>query len=91
MQAIFGEQEASDMFKAEIDILWSEDVEDRFSAGQFCIVSDIPNELTIADSTYLYTIQRQNLRRKFPDDTSYKQPRRSSNSVFEASYRDLRA
>ncbi|KAL9026567.1 MAG: hypothetical protein Q9196_004785 [Gyalolechia fulgens] len=46
MNAIFGEQDTSELFKAENGIVWSQGAEDRFSAGHFCIVPDIPDDPT---------------------------------------------
>ena len=48
MHAIFGRLDSgySELFKAENGILWSGDAEDRFEAGHFVVVPDIPNQPT---------------------------------------------
>ncbi|KAL9594854.1 MAG: hypothetical protein Q9219_006789 [cf. Caloplaca sp. 3 TL-2023] len=53
MEAIFGisqeypaEENASEPFRAENGILWVQEAEERFTAGHFCIVPDVPAEPT---------------------------------------------
>ncbi|KAL8685392.1 MAG: hypothetical protein Q9224_005835, partial [Gallowayella concinna] len=58
MEAIFGEQDTSELFKAENGILWVKHAEDRFSAGHFCIVPDVPNEPTSEDITKWEALER---------------------------------
>ena len=48
MEAIFGRSDSghSELFKAENGILWSREAEERFAAGHFVIVPDIPDRPT---------------------------------------------
>ena len=48
MQAIFGRSDSgySELFKAENGILWSQEAEQRFEAGLFVVVPDVPDQPT---------------------------------------------
>ncbi|KAL9077249.1 MAG: hypothetical protein Q9161_000515 [Pseudevernia consocians] len=48
MQAIFGRSDSghSELFRAENGILWSQQAEDRFEAGHFVVVPDVPDQST---------------------------------------------